>query len=98
MIKIVLEKINRKMGVKKMAAKKNVSKKAVTKKKTTAKKATKTKSKTTLSYKKIPNNELFQIIQEKAYELFEKDGCIHGRDQKHWIEAETIVRGSLKQK
>ncbi|HMK60656.1 MAG TPA: DUF2934 domain-containing protein [Dissulfurispiraceae bacterium] len=30
-------------------------------------------------------------IERIAYELFQKDGCIHGRDLQHWFEAEMIV-------
>jgi hypothetical protein len=31
-------------------------------------------------------------IAKVAYELFERDGREHGRDQEHWHEAEEIVR------
>jgi hypothetical protein len=31
-------------------------------------------------------------IAKVAYELFERDGREHGKDQEHWHEAEKIVR------
>ena len=31
-------------------------------------------------------------IQRLAYELFEKDGRVHGREIDHWLEAERILR------
>jgi len=30
-------------------------------------------------------------IEKLAYEFFQRDGCIHGRELEHWIEAERIV-------
>jgi hypothetical protein len=30
-------------------------------------------------------------IAEVAYQLFERDGRQHGKDQEHWLEAERIV-------
>jgi hypothetical protein len=30
-------------------------------------------------------------IAKVAYELFERDGRQHGKDQEHWLEAERIV-------
>lgn len=32
------------------------------------------------------------IIQEKAHELFERRGRIHGHDWQDWFEAEKIVK------
>jgi hypothetical protein len=34
-----------------------------------------------------------QEIEKVAYELYERDGCIPGRELKHWLEAEKIVHG-----
>ncbi|HMK49209.1 MAG TPA: DUF2934 domain-containing protein [Thermodesulfovibrionales bacterium] len=31
-------------------------------------------------------------IQKLAYDIFEKNGRVHGRDLEHWLEAERIVR------
>jgi hypothetical protein len=33
-----------------------------------------------------------EIIQKKAYELFEKRGRAHGNDWKDWLEAERIIK------
>jgi len=30
-------------------------------------------------------------IEQLAYELFVKSGCIHGRAQEHWFQAEAII-------
>ena len=35
--------------------------------------------------------DLFDEIARMAYELWEKNGCIHGRDIEHWCEAESII-------
>jgi hypothetical protein len=34
-----------------------------------------------------------QIIQKRAYELFEKRGCQHGHDIEDWLQAEAEVAG-----
>ncbi len=39
----------------------------------------------------MPENDLFDEIARIAYELWQRDGCIHGRDIEHWCEAEHIV-------
>ena len=31
---------------------------------------------------------LYDAISRRAYELFERDGRVHGLDEKHWLEAE----------
>jgi len=35
--------------------------------------------------------KLQEEIAEVAYELYEKSGCINGRDSDNWLEAERIV-------
>ncbi len=35
---------------------------------------------------------LHDEIAKMAYELFERDGRVHGKDREHWEEAERIVR------
>jgi len=30
-------------------------------------------------------------IRQRAYELYEQDGCEHGRDLEHWLRAEAEV-------
>jgi hypothetical protein len=39
----------------------------------------------------MPERDLFDEIARIAYELWERDGCIHGRDIEHWCQAEHIV-------
>ena len=34
-----------------------------------------------------------EMIEKKAYELFEQRGFQHGLDQQDWFEAERIIRG-----
>jgi Protein of unknown function (DUF2934) len=34
-------------------------------------------------------SRLRQCIQDRAYQLFERNGAIPGQDQKHWFQAET---------
>jgi HSP20 family molecular chaperone IbpA len=34
-------------------------------------------------------NQMFQAIAQRAYELFESEGCLHGRDAEHWLRAEA---------
>lgn len=29
-----------------------------------------------------------QLVRERAYELWTQSGCIEGRDEEHWFEAE----------
>jgi hypothetical protein len=44
---------------------------------------------------------LEEEIKKVAYELYEKSGCISGRDLENWLEAERIVLsryGLLEQK
>jgi hypothetical protein len=38
-----------------------------------------------------PTN-LQEKIQKKAYELFEKRGCLSGDDLTDWLEAEKIIK------
>jgi hypothetical protein len=39
----------------------------------------------------MSEKDLFDEIARIAYELWEKNGWIHGRDIEHWCEAEQIV-------
>ena len=39
--------------------------------------------------------DVYNEIAKVAYELYEKNGCITGRDLDHWIEAERIVIARL---
>ena len=40
----------------------------------------------------VSGEDLQRRIQEKAYELFERRGCIHGNDLNDWLEAERIIK------
>jgi hypothetical protein len=39
----------------------------------------------------MSERDLFDEIARVAYELWERNGCIHGCDIQHWCEAEQIV-------
>jgi hypothetical protein len=39
--------------------------------------------------------DLYNKIAKVAYELYEKNGCLCGRDLEHWLEAEKIVMARL---
>ena len=32
-------------------------------------------------------------VAARAYELWQKSGCAHGKDQEHWFQAERELRG-----
>ena len=38
-------------------------------------------------------DEFYQMVAEKAYELFVARGCEHGHDVEDWAKAEKIVKG-----
>ena len=38
-----------------------------------------------------------QMVEKKAYELYEKRGCINGYDREDWFEAEKCVEEELCQ-
>ena len=42
------------------------------------------------------NEDFYQRVEKKAYELFENNGCQHGRDWADWFEAERIIRTQSK--
>jgi len=79
-----------------MATKKEAAPKKTAPKKASPKKATAAKSpkKRTVSAKE----SVHEMIAKKAYELYEQNGRIDGRDVEHWIEAEKIVLGAKKKK
>ena len=39
--------------------------------------------------------EMFDLVQKKAYELFEKNGCLGGNDIADWLEAERLVKKQM---
>ncbi len=51
------------------------------------------KKKTTRLSKKAPCSENIQeLIQKKAYELYKQRGFSHGSDWADWLEAERLVK------
>jgi hypothetical protein len=47
------------------------------------------------SRKKISDEEFSQRVQSKAYDVYLQSGCINGRDQENWLEAERLVKAEL---
>jgi len=45
--------------------------------------------------KNISDEELNQRIQSKAYDVYLQNGCVPGRDQENWLEAERLVKAEL---
>jgi|UniRef100_A0A7C6ECX9 hypothetical protein len=45
--------------------------------------------------RKISADEFIARVRMKAYELYEKRGCTHGKDLDDWLEAERIVKKEL---
>ena len=45
--------------------------------------------------KPVSCEELNQRIQSKAYDLYLQGGCVPGRDQENWLEAERLVKAEL---
>ena len=43
----------------------------------------------------VSDDQLHQLIAEKAYELYECGGCCHGRDVEDWLEAERLVLAEI---
>jgi len=41
--------------------------------------------------------DFYDEIAKVAYELYERDGRIHGRDLDHWLEAEMIVLSTYEE-
>jgi hypothetical protein len=42
------------------------------------------------------SEKLFSLIERRAFELYQKRGCIHGNDKGDWYEAEKAVLANLK--
>jgi hypothetical protein len=45
--------------------------------------------------KKISDEEFNQRVQSRAYDVYLQNGCIPGRDQENWLEAERLVKAEL---
>lgn len=44
------------------------------------------------------STELRERVTQKAYELYEKRGCVHDHDIEDWLEAERLVMAGSKAK
>ncbi len=54
--------------------------------------AEKTKVKSSKGRTKVDEKSLHEIIEKKAYEIYEKRGKKHGKDLDDWLEAERILK------
>lgn len=46
-----------------------------------------------------PENNFYtytQMVEKKAYELYQKRGGEHGRDREDWLEAEKLIEEELQ--
>ena len=41
-------------------------------------------------------DKLNEMIRNKAYEFYQKRGCVPGRDLDNWLEAERMVKQELR--
>ena len=41
---------------------------------------------------RVSREEFMQLVQQKAYELYEKRGCKQGNDLEDWLNAERLVK------
>jgi hypothetical protein len=44
----------------------------------------------------VDEKPFYEMIQKKAYELYEKRGREQGKDLDDWLEAEKIINGKKK--
>jgi Protein of unknown function (DUF2934) len=44
---------------------------------------------------RVSREEFMQLVQKKAYEIYEKRGCKSGNDLEDWINAERLVKEDL---
>jgi len=51
-----------------------------------------TKKNTEATSSALAEQQLFERISKRAYELWEAGGCQHGHDEANWIQAEREVR------
>jgi hypothetical protein len=42
------------------------------------------------------SEELYKLIQLKAYELYEQRGCVSGSDVDDWVKAESLVKSQCE--
>jgi hypothetical protein len=55
--------------------------------------AEKTKLKSPKGKPKVDEKASHEMIEKKAYEIYEHRGGEHGKDLDDWLEAERIVKG-----
>ena len=48
--------------------------------------------------KKLNNDELFELIKARAFELWNKEKCKQGDDWNYWFRAEQEIKKDLKKK
>ncbi|MEW6143518.1 MAG: DUF2934 domain-containing protein [Thermodesulfobacteriota bacterium] len=58
--------------------------------------AKETKPKTSRMRKKVDERSIRDIIERKAYEIFEQRGRQPGKELDDWLEAERIVKGKKR--
>jgi len=44
---------------------------------------------------RVSREEFMQLVQQKAYEIYEKRGCKSGNDLEDWLNAERLVKLGL---
>lgn len=44
---------------------------------------------------RVSREEFMQLVQKKAYELYERRGCTSGNDLEDWLNAERLVKKDL---
>ncbi|MCX5687564.1 MAG: DUF2934 domain-containing protein [Candidatus Omnitrophica bacterium] len=44
---------------------------------------------------RISREEFMQLVQKKAYEIYEKRGCQSGNDLEDWLNAEILVKEDI---
>jgi hypothetical protein len=47
---------------------------------------------------RVSREEFMQLVQKKAYEIYEKRGCTAGNDLEDWLNAEKLVKEDLGMK
>ncbi len=42
-------------------------------------------------------DERKELIQHRAYVIWQEEGCPHGQDQRHWLQAEQEITNLVRQ-
>ena len=56
------------------------------------------KAKTPKKRTRMDEKAIHEMIEKKAYEIYEKRGMEHGKDLDDWLEAELIIMGKKRNK